>query len=94
MEYTPNGTRLIITRKKHEIKSKFGIIIPDSKTETILSEGYIKRIGVGCEGKYWEKGMHVIFGQFAGQDITVDEENFLVLPEDDVLVYGWDEDTV
>jgi len=92
MEYTPNGKRLIITRKKHEIKTKFGIIIPDSKQEVKLSEGYVERIGAGCEGEHWEEGLHVIFAQFAGQEIKVGEDVYLVLPEEDVLVYGWDEE--
>jgi chaperonin GroES len=90
MKYNPNGTRLIITRKKHEIKTKFGIIIPDSKQEVKLSEGYVKRIGAGCKSEHWEEGMHVIFAQFAGQEIKVDETVYLVLPEEDVLVYGWE----
>ena len=89
MKYIPNGQRLIINRKKHELKSKFGIIIPDAKQEVKLSEGYIERVGVGC-GEHWDEGMHVIFAQFAGQDIIVDEETYIVLGEDDVLVYGWD----
>ena len=92
MKYNPNGTRLIITRKKHEIKTKFGIIIPDSKQEVKLSEGYVTRIGAGCTSEHWEEGMHVIFAQFAGQEIKVDETVYLVLPEEDVLVYGWDKE--
>ena len=92
MKYNPNGTRLIITRKKHEIKTKFGIIIPDSKQEVKLSEGYVTRIGAGCKSDHWEEGMHVIFAQFAGQEIKVDETIYLVLPEEDVLVYGWEKE--
>ena len=92
MKYNPNGTRLIITRKKHEIKTKFGIIIPDSKQEVKLSEGYVTRIGAGCKSDHWKEGMHVIFAQFAGQEISVDETIYLVLPEEDVLVYGWDKE--
>ena len=90
MKYTPNGQRLIITRKKHELKSKFGIIMPKTMAETKLSEGYVTRIAAGCEGDHWEEGMHVIFAQLAGQEIKVDEDIYLVLPEEDVLVYGWD----
>jgi chaperonin GroES len=92
MEYSPNGQRLIVTRKKHELKTKAGIILPDNITEKKLSEGYIERVGVLCENEEWEEGMHVVFAQFAGQEITVDEDAYLVIPEDDVLVYGWDDD--
>ncbi len=92
MEYTPNGKRLIITRKKHELKTKAGIVLPDNITEKKLSEGYIERFGTGCDNEAWEEGMHVIFAQFAGQEIKVDDEIYLVIPEDDVLVYGYDDD--
>ncbi len=92
MEYTPNGKRLIVTRKKHETKTKFGIILPEQMTEKKLSEGYIERIARGCEGEHWEEGMHVIFAQFAGQEIKMGDDVYLVMPEEDVLVYGWDTD--
>ena len=45
---------------------------------------------MGCEGDHWDEGMHVIFAQFAGQEIMLDNESYLVLPEEDVLVYGAD----
>jgi len=92
MEYTPNGKRLIVTRKRNKLKTKSGIVLPDQITEQKLSEGYIERIAHGCEGEYWEEGMHVIFAQFAGQEIKMDDEVYLVIPEEDVLVYGWDND--
>jgi chaperonin GroES len=92
MKYTPNGKRLIVSRKKHDIKTKFGIVLPEQMTEKKLSEGYIERIARGCEGDHWEEGMHVIFAQFAGQEVKVGEDTYLVLPEEDVLVYGWDTD--
>ena len=89
MEYTPNGKRLIVSRKKHDIKTKSGIVLPDAVTEKKLSEGYIERIAIGCEGDHWE-GMYVIFTQFAGQEIKVDDQAYLVMPEEDVLVYGFE----
>ena len=92
MEYTPNGKRLIVTRKRNKLKTKSGIVLPDQITEKKLSEGYIERIAHGCKGEHWEEGMHIIFAQFAGQEIKMDDEVYLVIPEDDVLVYGWDND--
>jgi co-chaperonin GroES (HSP10) len=92
MEYTPNGKRLILTRKKHELETKSGIVLPDTMTEKKLSEGYIERVGLGCENEALEEGMHVVFAQFAGQEISIDDEVYLVIPEEDVLVYGWDDD--
>ena len=62
-------------------------------TEKKLCEGYIERVGSGCDNESLEEGMHIIFAQFAGQEIKVQEESYLVIPEDDVLVYGWDDDT-
>lgn len=91
MEYSPNGKRLIVTRKKHELKTKGGIVLPDTYAERKLSEGYVERVGPGCENENFEEGMYVIFAQFAGQEIKVDEEEYIVIPEDDILVYGWDD---
>ena len=90
MKYNPNGKRLIVSRKKNEEQSIGGILMPASHQDKKLSEGYIDRIGVGCEGDHWNEGMHVIFAQFAGQEIMLDNESYLVLPEEDVLVYGAD----
>lgn len=88
MKYTPNGKRLIVSRKKNEIKTKGGVLLPDAVTEKKLSEGYIVKVARGCEGKYWKEGQHVIFAQFAGQEIKIDDEVYLVIPEEDILVYG------
>ncbi len=64
--------------------------MPASHQDAKLSEGYIERIGAGCEGEHWDEGTHVIFAQFAGQEIMLDNQSYLVLPEEDVLVYGDD----
>jgi len=64
--------------------------MPASHQDAKLSEGYIERIGSGCEGEHWDEGTHVIFAQFAGQEIMLDNQSYLVLPEEDVLVYGDD----
>jgi chaperonin GroES len=90
MNYNPNGKRLIVSRKKNEEQSVGGILMPASHQDKKLSEGYVERIGSDCEGQHWDEGMHVIFAQFAGQEIMLDNESYLVLPEEDVLVYGAD----
>jgi len=90
MNYSPNGKRLIVSRKKNKEQSIGGILMPASHQDAKLSEGYIERIGAGCEGEHWDEGTHVIFAQFAGQEIMLDNQSYLVLPEEDVLVYGDD----
>jgi len=91
MKYTPNGKRLIVSRKQQKLKTKSGIVLPDAVTEKKLSEGYVERIGTEC-AEHWDEGMYVIFTQFAGQEIKVDDEVYLVMPEEDVLVYGYEEE--
>ena len=88
MNYNPNGKRLIVSRKENKTESKGGIIMPSSHKDKKLSEGYIERIGAACEGQHWDEGLHVIFAQFAGQEIMVDHETYLVINEEDILVYG------
>ena len=87
MRYQANGKRLVITRKEAEEITAGGIVLPDSAKDAKLSEGYIESVGRACDAEYWEEGMHVVFAQFAGQEVKVEGEIYLVIPEEDVLVY-------
>lgn len=63
-----------------------GIIIPSIALDKKLNQGTIKAVGAQCED-HLKEGQHVIFSPFAGQDIILDEEEYLVVPQDDILIY-------
>jgi len=87
----PLHDRVIVRRLDEEAKSAGGIIIPDSAKEKpvqgeviavgngkILENGNIRPIDV-------QAGDVVIFSTYAGTEIKLDGESFLMMREDDIL---------
>lgn len=71
-------------------------MIPDSvkKANTPLpSYGPITQVGDGCK-QSWQEGDLVMFSKFAGTDFTVQNEDFRLVHEDEVLaILDCDEQT-
>jgi len=87
----PLGDRVIVRRVEEETKTAGGIYIPDSATEK-PSEGEVLAVG---KGKMTDNGDliamnvavgdNVIFGKFAGSEVKLDGESFLIMREEDIL---------
>ena len=87
----PLQDRVIVKRvDEHEQRSAGGIIIPDTAKEK-PQEGKVVAIGPGKkeDGKVLaldvKAGDRVLFGKYAGTEIKLDGEEYLILREDDVL---------
>jgi chaperonin GroES len=86
----PLHDRIIVKRIKQEEKTKGGIIIPDTAKEK-PQEGKVTAVGSGRrdDGKIIpldvKVGNRVLFGPYAGSEIKLDGEEYLILREDDVL---------
>ena len=87
----PLGGRVLVKRLDETATSKGGIIIPDSAKEK-PKEGKIVTLGTGKLGKDGKKiafnvkvGDRVLFTSYAGTDVTVDEHEYLIMSEDDIL---------
>lgn len=87
----PLGDRLIVQRVEQEETLKGGIILPDSAKK---KQEMAKVIAVGngkttSEGKLLpmpvKVGDTVLMDKYAGQEITVDDEEYVVLRADDVI---------
>jgi len=82
---------VIVKRVEEEEKTKGGIIIPDSAKEKPL-EGKVVAVG---NGKVLEDGKvraldvkpddRILFSKYAGTEIKIEGEDFLMLREDDIL---------
>jgi len=91
MKIRPLHDRVILKRLESEEKTKGGIIIPDSAKEKPL-EGKVIAVG---KGKILEDGSvrkldvkagdKVLFGKYSGTEITIDNEEHLILREEDLL---------
>ena len=87
----PLHDRVIIKRIEEVEKTKAGIIIPDTAKEK-PQEGEVVAVG---EGKYREDGTRqtldvkagdrVLFGKYSGSEVKLDDEEFLIMREDEIL---------
>ena len=87
----PLHDRVIVRRLDEEEKSAGGIIIPDSAKEKPI-QGKIIAVGKGKSLENGEvrpldvkEGDTVIFSTYAGTEIKLDGEAFLMMREDDIL---------
>jgi chaperonin GroES len=91
MKIRPLQDRILIQRIEEEEKTAGGIIIPDSAKEK-PQEGRVIAVG---KGKVLDNGQiaplevaegdRVLFGKYAGTDVTLDGEDYVILREEDVL---------
>ncbi len=91
MKIRPLHDRVIVKRLEEEATSAGGIIIPDSATEK-PSRGEVTAVG---NGKVLENGDTrplelkvgdtVLFGKYSGTEVKLDNEEYLVMREEDVL---------
>ena len=91
MQVRPLHHRVLVKRLAEEEKSKGGIIIPDTAKEKPI-QGEIIAVGTGRvneEGKLRpldvKKGDRVLFGKYAGTEIKIDGDEFLMMREEDIL---------
>ncbi len=91
MEVRPLHDRVLVQRLEEETKTAGGIIIPDNHKEK-PAQGLVMAIGNGHRLKDGsirildvQKGDKVLFGKYAGTDVKVNGEDYLIMKEDDIL---------
>lgn len=90
MNIKPLGDRVVIQVKKEEEKTKSGIVLPDTAKEK-PQEGTVVAVGSGevVDGKKVElevkEGDQIIFSKYAGTEIKLDGEEYLILRQSDIL---------
>ena len=91
MNIRPLQDRVIVKRIAEEEKTAGGIIIPDSAKEK-PQEGEVVAVGKGKandDGKVTPLDVkvkdRVLFGKYAGSEITLDGEEHIIMREDDIL---------
>src|SRR3989440_4323931 len=87
----PLHDRVIVKRIEEGEQVRGGIIIPDSAKEK-PQEGEVIAVG---EGKYREDGSRqaldvkagdrVLFGKYSGSEVKLDDQEFLIMREDEIL---------
>jgi chaperonin GroES len=82
MNFKPLGDRLLVERIEEASTTASGIIIPDNAKEK-PAQGNVMAIGSDVEDV--EVGNTVVFGKYAGTELTLDGKKYLVMELSDVL---------
>ena len=91
MKIRPLHDRILVKREEEMDAKKGRIIIPDTAKEK-PQEGKVIAVGTG---KVTEDGKkipldakahdRILFGKYSGSEVTVDDEEYLIMKEEDVL---------
>ncbi len=82
----PLGTRVLIEPLKAEERTQGGIIIPDSAKEKPQS-GKVVAVGPGSKDEPMEVkiGDVVLYGKYAGTEITFESKDYLIMSQSDIF---------
>jgi chaperonin GroES len=91
MKFRPLYDRILVERVESEEKTKGGIILPDTAKEK-PQQGKVIAVGQGRrleDGKLIplevKAGDTILFGKYAGSEIKIEGNEYLIMKEDDVL---------
>ncbi|MFO8233790.1 MAG: co-chaperone GroES [Bacteroidales bacterium] len=87
MKHKPLKDRVLVEPQEVEEKTSSGIIIPDSAKEK-PQKGTVVAVGDGKKDEPMsvKEGNTVIYGKYAGTEITIDGKDYLIMREDDILL--------
>ena len=91
MKIRPLHDRILVERLEEQEQVRGGIIIPDTAKEK-PQEGKVIAVGTGKvtdDGKRLgldvKVGDKILFGKYSGSEVKVDDKDYLILREDDIL---------
>jgi chaperonin GroES len=91
MRVIPLGDKVAVKRLESDETTAGGIILPDSAREKpqqgrVLSVGDGRQLSDGSRTKHQvQEGDRILFSQWAGVEIVVDQEEVLIMKEDEIL---------
>jgi chaperonin GroES len=91
MRVIPLGDKVAVKRLEADETTAGGIVLPDSAREK-PQQGRVLSVGDGrqlCDGSRTahqvQEGDRILFSQWAGVEIIVDQEEVLIMKEDEIL---------
>ena len=91
MKVRPLHDRILVERLEEKEVKKGGIIIPDTAKEK-PQEGKVIAVGNGKVNDDGKKvpldvkaGDKILFGKYSGSEVKIDDKEYLIMREDDVL---------
>jgi len=90
-KFRPLHDKVVIRRQEEETKSAGGIVLPGSAAEK-PARGEVVAVGIGKLLDNGEvrpldvkEGDEVIFGQYAGSNVKLDGEEYMIMSESEIL---------
>lgn len=86
MTIKPLADRVLVEAKEAETKTASGLYIPDSAKEK-PQQGKVVATGSGKQDEPMELkvGDTVLYGKYAGTEITVDGKDYLIMRQSDIM---------
>ncbi|MDA0803197.1 MAG: co-chaperone GroES [Planctomycetota bacterium] len=92
MKVRPLGDKILVKRDEAQTKTDSGIFLPESAKDK-PKQGRVIALGSGVlnkdKGTYIpftvKKGDTVIFSSYSGTEVKIDNEEFLIMTEEDIL---------
>jgi chaperonin GroES len=91
LKIRPLHDRILVKRLEEQETVRGGIIIPDSAKEK-PQEGKVVAVGNGKVGDDGKKipldvkaGDKILFGKYSGSEVKIEDDEYLILREEDVL---------
>lgn len=91
MKFRPLHDRVVIRRAEGDLKSKGGIIIPDTAKEK-PQEGEVIAVGPGLRDESGKlipldvnAGDTILFGKWSGTEVKIDGDDLLIMKETDIM---------
>ena len=91
MALKPLGDRIVVKQVDAQEKTKSGLVLPDTAKEKpqeakvvaigtgkLLDDGAVKSLEV-------KSGDRILYGKYAGTEVSIGGEDYLILREEDVL---------
>jgi len=82
MKVQPLKDRVFVKYSGEEEKTKGGLYIPDSAREK-PQRGKVQTVGSDVKGV--KKGDEILFDRYSGSKIKLDDEEYLIIKEEDIL---------
>lgn len=91
MKVRPLGDRILVKRKEPETQTASGIYLPETAADkpqqaTVVETGDGRLLENGERAAFQvKKGDTILLGRWGGTEVKIDDEEYLVLAEDEIL---------
>lgn len=91
MKVRPLGDRILVKRKEPQTTTASGIVLPETAADkpqeaTVVEVGQGRLLDNGERAPFQvKKGDTVLLGKWGGTEVKIEDEEYLVLAEDEIL---------